>query len=97
MPGPGGWGFGVVAMNPLLAITMLVFGSVAGVIGWRRSTKYVYRRSVYAPDIPEGISRQDHERAVRRRRKRWRVVTTVVYAIVGAALGVLFLMALGRR
>ena len=50
-------------MNPLLATTMLVFGAVAGVIGWRRTTKYVYRRSVYQPDIPEGISRPDHERA----------------------------------
>jgi type VI protein secretion system component VasF len=84
-------------MNPLLAITMLVFGTVAGAIGWRRTTKYVYRRSVYAPDIPEGISRQDHERAVRRRRKRWRVVVTFFYAIAGALLGVLFLMLLGRR
>lgn len=84
-------------MNPLLAITMLAFGTVAGVIGWRRSTKYVYRRSVYSSEIPEGISRQDHERAIRRRRKRWRLVVTAFYAIVGALLGVLFLMALGRR
>ncbi len=84
-------------MNPLLAITMLVFGVAAGAIGWRSSTKYVYRRSIYAPDIPEGISRQDHERAVRRRRKRWRLVITVVYAIVGAIIGVLFLMLVGRR
>ncbi len=76
---------------------MLVFGTFAGVVGWRRSTKYVYRRSVYSPDIPEGVSRADHERAVRRRRKRWRLIVTAFYAIVGALLGVLFLMLLGRR
>jgi hypothetical protein len=85
-------------MNPLLAITMLVFGTAAGVIGWRRSTKYVYRRAVYAPtDLPDGVSRQDHERAVRRRRKRWRLIVTALYAIVGALIGILFLMFLGRR
>jgi hypothetical protein len=84
-------------MNPLLAITMVLFGTVAGVIGWRRATKYVYRRSVYSTDIPEGVTRQAHERATRQRRKRWRVVVTVLYAIVGAVLGVAFLMFLGRR
>ena len=51
---------------------MLVFGIAAGVFGWRRSTKHVYRRSVYAPDVPDGISRQEHERNIHRRRERWR-------------------------
>jgi hypothetical protein len=76
---------------------MLVFGVAAGVIGWRRSTKHVYRRSVYAPDIPDGLTRQEHERNIRRRRKRWRLVVTAAYAIVGALLGIVFLMFLGRR
>ena len=76
---------------------MLVFGIAAGVFGWRRSTKHVYRRSVYAPDVPDGMTRQDHERNIRRRRKRWRFVVTALYAIAGALLGIAFLMLLGRR
>ena len=84
-------------MNPVLAMTIFVFGSLAGFIGWRRATKPIYRRSMFGPDPPVGVSRRDFERALRRRRKIWRVVITIFYALFGALLGVLFLALLNRH
>jgi hypothetical protein len=69
-----------------LAIAMLLFGGFAGFIGWRRATKPIYRRSLF-DDVPTGVDRREHERATIRRRKMRRLVTTILYALAGAALG----------
>jgi hypothetical protein len=84
-------------MSPLLAATMLLFAIVGGIIGWRRATKPIYRRSMYEPDPPEHMTRREFDRLVRRRRKRWRLVITLLYALAGAAVGVIFLFILARR
>ena len=76
---------------------MLLFAIVGGIIGWRRATKPIYRRSMYEPDPPENMTRREFDRLVRRRRKRWRLVVTFLYALAGAAAGVLFLFFLARK
>lgn len=84
-------------MSPLLALTMLLFAIVGGIIGWRRATKPIYRRSMFEPEPPEGMTRREYDRQVRRRRKRWRLLVTILYALAGAAVGVAFLFILARR
>jgi hypothetical protein len=84
-------------MNSVLAVTILVFGAAAGWIGWRRATKPIYRRSLFEPDPPPGFTRRQYERAVRRRRKIWRVVVTVLYALAGAIGGIVFLLLVSRH
>jgi hypothetical protein len=74
-------------MNAPLAIAILLFGSVTGFYGWWRATKYVYRRSMYDESRPAGLSRRDYERQVVRRRKAWRLASTILYALLGAILG----------
>jgi hypothetical protein len=75
-------------MNAPLAIAMLLLGGLLGWFGWWRATKFVYRRSMYDEDRrPPGINRRDYERHVIRRRKLWRLVATILHALVGAALG----------
>ena len=84
-------------MSPLLALTMLLFAIVGGIIGWRRATKPIYRRSMFEPEPPEGMTRREFDRLVRRKRKRWRLFMTILYALAGAAVGVAFLFFLARR
>jgi hypothetical protein len=84
-------------MNLGLAVIMLLFGSVAGWIGWRSATKPIYRRSLIEPDPPPGMTRREFERRVRRSRKVKRVFVTVLYAMIGAIGGVLFLMGINRH
>jgi len=76
---------------------MLLFGSVAGWIGWRSATRPIYRRSVYQPDPPDGMTRREFDRRVRRGRKIRRVFVTIFYAFSGAIGGVIFLMLLNRH
>lgn len=76
---------------------MTLFGAIGGYIGWRRATKPIYRRMYVEVDPPVGMSRREYERAYRRRRKLWRLVVTVLYAVIGALAGILFLMVLARR
>jgi hypothetical protein len=76
---------------------MTLFAVIAGYIGWRRATKPIYRRMYVEIDPPEGMTRREQERAIRRRRKLWRLVVTFFYAVVGAIGGVLFLMFLARH
>ena len=78
-------------MSPLLAVTMLFFAVVGGIIGWRRATKPIYRRSMFEPDPPSGMTRRDYDRQVRRRRKLWRLFITLLYAVIGALVGLAFL------
>jgi hypothetical protein len=81
-------------MNTALAIAMILFGSATGFFGWWRATKYVYRRSLYDEGRPPGVSRRDYERIVTRRRKIWRIVSTILYALLGAAVGATLLLLL---
>lgn len=76
---------------------MVVFSAVAGYIGWRRATKPIYRRTYVEPDPPEGMTRREYDRKVRRQRKRWRLVVTFFYAVAGALGGLAFLFFLARR
>jgi hypothetical protein len=76
---------------------MTVFALVAGFIGWRRATKPIYRRTYADVDVPEGLTRREYDRAIRRRAKRWRLVVTVLYAMAGAIGGVVFLLFLARH
>lgn len=84
-------------MSPVLALTMLLFAIVGGIIGWRRATRPIYRRSMFEQDPPEGMTRRDHDRLIRRRRKRIRLLVTLLYSLIGAAVGVAFLFLLDRR
>jgi hypothetical protein len=71
-------------MSPLLVAAMIGGACLAGWWGWWRASKNIYRRSMFEPDPPGGMTRRDYDRAVRRRRKLRRVVMTVVYALLGA-------------
>jgi len=42
---------------------------------------------VYDESRPAGLSRRDYERQVVRRRKAWRLASTILYALLGAILG----------
>jgi uncharacterized membrane protein YidH (DUF202 family) len=86
-----------VELNPVLVSTMAVFALVAGAIGWRRATKPIYRRSYADTDVPDGMTRRDYDRIIRRQRKRWRLFITIMYAIAGAIGGIIFLLILARR
>ena len=84
-------------MNPVLVSTIVVFGGAAGYVGWRRATKPIYRRSYSDADVPPGLSRREYDRGIRRKRKRWRLFVTLVYALAGAIGGIVFLLILSRR
>ena len=66
-------------MSPVLAVTMLLFAIVGGIIGWRRATKPIYRRSMFDQDPPDGMSRREFytpvergfEREIRKRLEYW--------------------------
>lgn len=76
---------------------MAAFALIAGFIGWRRATKPIYRRTYANVDVPAGMTRREYERALRRKRKSWRLLMTVVYAAAGAISGLMFLFVLARR
>jgi hypothetical protein len=76
---------------------MATFAFAAGYVGWRRATKPIYRRLYVEVDPPDGMTRREYERSLRRRLKRWRIVITIFYALAGAVAGLLFLMLLARR
>jgi hypothetical protein len=83
-------------MSPVLMGVMLVFGAVAGTVGWRRATGAIYRVPLYRLELPPGMSRRDYERRRRRHRKFQRLFMTMFYSLVGAMGGVVVLMVLPR-
>ena len=89
--------FGDLGLNPVVVSTMAAFAVVAGFIGWRRATKPIYRRTYADVDVPEGMTRREYDRGIRRQRKRRRLYMTLVYAIAGAIGGLVFLFFLARR
>jgi len=84
-------------MSPVLAVTMLLFAIVGGIIGWRRGTQPIDTPAMVDTGPPDGMSRREYDGLIRRRRKRVRLLVTIVYALVGAVVGVAFLLFLGRR
>jgi hypothetical protein len=66
---------------------LLAFGAFGAVMGWRRGTKSVHRRSLSEPNLPAGLTRRDFERRLRQRRKLQRVGMTALYASIGVVLG----------
>ena len=84
-------------MNPILVSTLALCALAGGYLGWRRSTRQIYRRSFADVDVPEGMTRRDYDRALRRHRKRRRLVVTFLSAVAGALGGVFLLVLLARR
>ncbi len=84
-------------MSVASAALLVLLGSLAGVVGWRQSTRRIYRRSLYEPDPPAGVSRADYERRRRRRRKIWRLYITALYVVLGVLAGLLVMALLDRR
>jgi hypothetical protein len=56
-----------------------------------------HRRTYVEVEPPKGMTRREYDRAIRRRRKLWRLVVTFFYAVVGAIGGAIFLMILARH
>jgi uncharacterized membrane protein len=77
--------------SPATAVTLVVFGAIGALIGWRRGTKALYRRSVSEPNLAPGESRRDYERRWRRRRKIQRLSGTLVYCVVGIGIALVVL------
>ena len=80
-------------LSPATVVTLVMFGMIGAVVGWRRGTKLLYRRSISEPNLAPGETRRDYDRRLRRRRRVGRVVGTFTYGIVGVGIGVVFLMA----
>ncbi len=71
-------------------IALVAFGVGGALLGWRRGTKAIYRRSVSEPNLAPGETRRDYDRWLRRRRKVGRVIATLLYCLVGLGIGLLF-------
>lgn len=76
--------------------TLVLFGALGGLIGWRRSTKSIHRRSLRQPEVPPGITRREFDRQVRRRRKILRPIVTGLHILAGLALAAMFLAIVTR-
>jgi hypothetical protein len=83
-------------LSPATTITLIVFGVLGAVFGWRRGTKAIYRRSLREPVLAPGETKRDYERRLRRRRKLWRLVTTLVYFLLAAGIGLVFIAMTAR-
>ena len=87
----------VLRMNPVIWIVLVVFGGVAGWIGWRSATRAVYRRSYGRTDAMLADERRRYEIATITRRKRWRIVAAAAYSAGGVVLGLVFLVVISHR
>jgi hypothetical protein len=76
--------------------TLLVFGVLGAAFGWRRGTKALYRRSLSEPVLAPDETKRDYDRRLRRRRKLWRLITTVAYFCVGVGTGLVFIALTAR-
>ncbi len=79
--------------GPTTAIVVVVFGAVGALIGWRRGTKLIHRRSISEPNLAPGETKRDYDRRLRRRRKVGRIVGTLLYGLVGLGIGLVFVIA----
>ncbi len=80
-------------LSPAVVVTLLTFGVFGGAWGWRRETKFVYRRSPGEPDLPPDMTRRDFDRRLRCRRKLRRLGLAALYFLVGLVLGAVFVVA----
>ena len=80
-------------LHPVTVITLIVFGAVGALIGWRRGTSAMYRRSVSEPNLAPGESKRNYERRWRRRRKTGRLISTLLYCLVGIGSALVFVAA----
>jgi hypothetical protein len=83
--------------NPITVISLVAFGAVGALMGWRRGTKAIYRRSVSEPNLVLGETKRDYDRRLRRRRKVSRIIATLFHCLVGLGVGLLFVSATGLR
>lgn len=79
-----------------LPIVMTLFAIVGGYLGWRLTTRSVYRRSLY-DESPPWSDRGRHERGGITRRKVRRLVIAAAFAIAGAVVGYIVLLAVAYR
>jgi hypothetical protein len=84
-------------VSPATVITLIVFGAIGALLGWRRGTKALYRRSLSEPNLGPGETKRDYERRLRRRRKIWRVAGTLLYGLVGLGIGFVLVSAITLR
>ena len=80
-------------MSPLLAVTILFFAIVGGIIGWRRAGRPLPRRPLAEPEPPS----PDTEREDLRRRLHRRIRLTIIYALLGIVVGLFALLLTQRR
>jgi TRAP-type C4-dicarboxylate transport system permease small subunit len=77
--------------EPALSIVTLsfvfVFGCVGAWFGWRYASMAIHTGTAPRWRRPVGVGRRDHARSVRRRRKTWRVVVTLVCFGLGGGAG----------
>jgi hypothetical protein len=83
--------------SPAGIVTLIAFGAIGAVIGWRRGTRLIYRRTLSEPNLAPGESKRDHDRRLIRRRKIGRIVGTLIYCVIGLGVGLVFMAATVRR
>jgi hypothetical protein len=76
---------------------LIAFGAIGAVIGWRRGTRLIYRRSLGEPNLAPGESKRDYDRRLIRRRKIGRIVGTLIYCAIGIGVSLVFMAAAVRR
>jgi len=79
----------------VLIIISTVFGLIGAGLGWWRDTRVLYRRpgSKWSNDL---IPKEKIRSAVLARRRRGRLITTVEFAVYGAAFGAALFWTLQR-
>jgi hypothetical protein len=81
----------------LSVFTLIVFGAIGAIIGWRRGTKAIHRRSVSEPNLAPGETKRDYDRRLRRRRKLWRIVGALFYGLIGMGIALVLASVSGMR
>ena len=101
MSGPGGprsarrFLHGRLQSSVVLIIISTVFGLIGASLGWWKDTRVLYRRpgSKWTTDL---IPREKIRSSVLARRRRKRLMTTVEFAVYGAAFGAALFWTLQR-
>ena len=81
-------------MSPVLAIAILFCAIVGGIIGWRRASSPVPRRSPMETQTPREDAAGDDDL---RRRLHRRFRLTIIYALLGVVVGLFSLLLFDRR
>jgi hypothetical protein len=83
-------------LSPSLVVLAAGVAGLSGVLGWRRGTRFLHRRSLSEPNLPPGMTRRAYDRRLRRRRKVQRMAMTALYVLAGAAVGAFFIGVMPR-